>query len=68
MPPSTFRFVDALLKGTLEKRLRALAADGYSTYRMAAEINPLLPDDCAVDPATYGRYCREVGIEISAPA
>lgn len=63
MPPSTARFVNGLLDGDLEKRLKAMHRDGMSYGAMAKALNAALPDDCAIDPATVRRYLREYGIE-----
>lgn len=64
MPPSTARFVNGLLAGQLEDRLRTMRADGWLSYaKMAELLNADLPGDCAIDAATVRRYMREYGIE-----
>lgn len=67
MPPSTARFVDAILnergEGGLETLIRSIRGEGLGWGAVAYRINALLPEDCAVDGATYQRYAREYGIE-----
>lgn len=63
MPPSTARFVDALLDGQLEPLLRKMRAEGASFDAIARTINTNIPDDCAVSWFTVRRYCIEYGIE-----
>jgi len=61
MPPSTARFVDALLDGQLEQLLRQMHGTSYA--KIARAVNANLPDDCAIDAATVRRYMIEYGIE-----